>query len=564
MVGRKSATWLLLSALAGLGLAVVEVQLSVFIQLFLHSIGIPIQVDPGVFSLLPRSTSLTGLMGLLVAIGVGRATFQLLVSQSASIAQESISARLRLIALHDLLYSHHNRYVSAAATHTRLGEIFPRTSQFFYHLAQGIPLLLVAGVITLTLFTVSFYSACLSVAGLFFLAGLLWILNSHIRPYANRVPQEQEGLLTGVERVARNWLLVRILRTQNREFAQLSNNILNYASHAIRAQILAASGVFIPQMLGVCLLVGILLVNLTLLHTPAAQLVAFLYLFLRLVQTLSQSAAFLGVAAVLRPNARLTAQYLATFSPETIQRATRLTGEIRSVGGERILASSAGMHTPQARPHTPPAIDVHDLTFRYQANGNPIFQTFHLHVPAGQQLGIVGESGKGKSTLLALILGILPPEAGSVTMGGVSAETYLHTYTDFVGFVGAEPFLIAGTIADNLNYGACRPYTPDEYRDALHRASLLSLIESLPQGLAHLIQENGEGLSAGQKQRLALARALLRQPLLLILDEFTANLDATTEREIVTSLATLKGSCTILLVSHRPEALAYTDVRIEL
>ena len=545
----------MISICAGLGLSLVEIQLSVFIQLFLRTIGIPIQVDPGIFSILPRSTTLVGLMGFLIAIGVGRAAFQLLVTQSASIAQESISARLRLIALHDLLYSHHNRFVSASATHTRLGEIFPRTSQFFYYLAQGLPLLLVAVILTLTLFTISISSACLSLLGLFCIAGLLWLLNSRIRPYADQVPQEQQSLLTGVERVARNWLLVRILRTQPQEFGQLSNNILNYASHAIRAQILAAAGVFIPQMLGICLLVGILLYNLWVLHTPAPQLMAFLYLFLRLVQTLSQSAAFLGVAAVLRPNAQLTAQYLATFSPAELQQATELTRNLRAMGGHREITSPT-FRTQPLRPISPPAIEMRTISFHYKDQVQALFTDFQLHVPAGAQLGIVGESGSGKSTLLGLILGIIPPDAGQVTIGGMPAETYLKTYTDFIGFVGAEPFLLAGTIADNLNYGASQVYTPEMYRDALQRASLLSFIDSLPQGLSYPI--------AGQKQRLALARALLRNPVLLVLDEFTANLDATTECEIVEALSTLKGTCTILLVSHRKEALAYTDIQIEL
>jgi ABC-type multidrug transport system fused ATPase/permease subunit len=121
-----------------------------------------------------------------------------------------------------------------------------------------------------------------------------------------------------------------------------------------------------------------------------------------------------------------------------------------------------------------------------------------------------------------------------------------------------------GSIRDNLNYGTHGQFTPEEYRRALDAASLLKWVDSLPEGMDYFIDENGSGLSAGQKQRLALARALLKKPLLLVLDEVSANLDKDTEAEIAETLGTLKGKTTVLLVSHRPEILVHADRTLNL
>jgi len=553
ILGKKPLLWLCISAGAGIGLSVVEVQLSVFIQLFLQSLGMPMQVDTGAFGLLPTSTSLGGLMVILAVIGISRSMCQLVVMQASSIAQESCSARLRRIALRDLLYSPHHRYVSAADTHTRLGEIFPKTSQFFFHLAQGIPLLVMAGILTLILFTLSVPSALISLGGLGIIGGLLIPLNRAVGHSARKIPHEQAHLLRGVERVTRNWLLVRVFRTHTKEFRILSGNIAQYASHAIRAQFLGATGMAIPQILGIFLLIGLLLLHITVLHTSASQVVAFLYLFLRLVQTLAQAMAYLGAAAVFFPNVRWTHTYLAEFSSAQVEAATTM------------MLDNKGEEIPRSSNHpVAPNVEITDLSFRHASQPNYLFNRFQLSVQAGQQMGIVGASGSGKSTLLALILGVLQGESGSVHVGGIPADAYLKQYTDWIGFVGAEPFLLAGTLAENLSYGASHVYTEKEYAEALAQASLLSFVEGLPEGLSYRIQENGDGLSAGQKQRLSIARALLRKPVLLVLDEVTANLDAKTEQEIVETVASLKGSCTTLWISHRPEALRCADVVLEL
>jgi ATP-binding cassette subfamily B protein len=123
---------------------------------------------------------------------------------------------------------------------------------------------------------------------------------------------------------------------------------------------------------------------------------------------------------------------------------------------------------------------------------------------------------------------------------------------------------VAGTIRENLMYGVIGSRTDDACWEALSQARLRDVVSGLPRGLAHVLPEDGSGLSAGQKQRLCLARALLAQPDVLILDEVSANLDDVTEREIADSLGGLRGRCTMIVVSHRKGILRHADRIVDL
>ncbi len=174
-------------------------------------------------------------------------------------------------------------------------------------------------------------------------------------------------------------------------------------------------------------------------------------------------------------------------------------------------------------------------------------------------MGIVGPNGCGKSTLLAIILGALNPTSGKVLINEANSRKFMNHNSQSIGFVGAEPYLIHGTILENLTYGISRKYLDDEIWQVLRIVRLDEFVKELPDDLGHIIQENGEGLSSGQKQRITIARAFLRKPSLLILDEPTANLDDVSESCICNALYDLKGKCTVIIVSHKPGILKKAD-----
>jgi ABC-type bacteriocin/lantibiotic exporter with double-glycine peptidase domain len=206
-----------------------------------------------------------------------------------------------------------------------------------------------------------------------------------------------------------------------------------------------------------------------------------------------------------------------------------------------------------------PAIELRALGYRYPGASRDALSGITIGVAAGEQMVVVGPSGSGKSTLLAMVLGLAKPARGTVAVDGSEPSEFLRRAGIRVGYVGAEPFLVAGSLEENLRYGLARAVDAEEIGIALRRARLEDVVSRLPDGLGHSIREDGAGLSAGQKQRLCLARAFLNRPHLLVLDEITANLDAATEGEIVESLKELRGRCTTVIVSHRHALLKYAD-----
>ncbi|KQX49423.1 MULTISPECIES: thiol reductant ABC exporter subunit CydD [unclassified Streptomyces] len=205
-------------------------------------------------------------------------------------------------------------------------------------------------------------------------------------------------------------------------------------------------------------------------------------------------------------------------------------------------------------------LELEGVTVRHAGRAEPSLDATTLTVEPGETVALVGPSGAGKSTLLDVVLGFaVPEEGGSVRVGGEDLATLdLEAWRSRIAWVPQRPYLFAGTIAENVRLA--RPDASDEaVRQALRDAGADGFVAGLPQGLDTPLGEDGVGLSAGQRQRLALARAFLADRPLLLLDEPTAALDGETEAGVVDAVRRLAAGRTVLLVVHRPALLAVAD-----
>lgn len=205
------------------------------------------------------------------------------------------------------------------------------------------------------------------------------------------------------------------------------------------------------------------------------------------------------------------------------------------------------------------ALAFEQVTVTYPGRSDDAVADVSFEVAAGETVALVGPSGAGKSTLLNVLLGFVRPAEGRVRIGGADlTELDLEEWRSRIAWVPQRPQLFAGTIADNVRLA--RPDADEAaVRRALGDAGALEFIDALPLGADTVLGEDGAGLSAGQRQRLALARAFLADRPILLLDEPTAALDGATEAEVVAAVRRLAAGRTVLLVVHRPALLGVAD-----
>jgi ABC-type multidrug transport system fused ATPase/permease subunit len=210
-----------------------------------------------------------------------------------------------------------------------------------------------------------------------------------------------------------------------------------------------------------------------------------------------------------------------------------------------------------------PALEFRDVAFAYSASRGPVIDRLSFTVEPGQSVGVVGRSGAGKSTMLALALGLLEPDGGAVSVYGVPASEALQQAR--IGYVSQHPAFLNDTLKRNVAFGIeDRDIDIDRVREALDKAGLGEFTERLADGLETWVGEGGSALSGGQRQRLALARALYLDADLLVLDEFTSALDAETERGVLDALASAMKERTMLIATHEPVVLRVCHRVIEI
>jgi ATP-binding cassette subfamily B protein RaxB len=204
-----------------------------------------------------------------------------------------------------------------------------------------------------------------------------------------------------------------------------------------------------------------------------------------------------------------------------------------------------------------PSIELRQLSFRY-ADGEPyIIKDLDLKIAPGECVALTGASGGGKTTLVKLVLGLLEPTSGEILIGGVKlANLGLSNYREMIGTVMQDDMLFAGSISDNISFFSSNP-NQEQVVQCSRLAAIDIEIMSMPMGYNTLVGDIGTGLSGGQKQRILLARALYKQPQILVLDEATSHLDIWNEQMVNAAIKNLK--LTRIIVAHRPETISMAD-----
>lgn len=257
------------------------------------------------------------------------------------------------------------------------------------------------------------------------------------------------------------------------------------------------------------------------------------------------------------------------LAPEAYLPPRRLAAEFHAAAegveaaGTILDSLPEGQSAPRHRgadpaPARPTPVVIRGLTVTFPGRTAPALDGVSLHLDEGDYLALIGASGSGKSTLVRVLLGLAPAAPGTVEVGGRDLATVdLAAWRRLVAWLPQQPRLFHGTVADNVRFGA--PHADDAAVTRALEEAAAGFVADLPRGIHTPVGEGGVRLSAGERARVALARALVRRAPLLLLDEPTAHLDPLTEMAVLDSLDRLRGSCTILAVAHRAAVAARAD-----
>lgn len=203
---------------------------------------------------------------------------------------------------------------------------------------------------------------------------------------------------------------------------------------------------------------------------------------------------------------------------------------------------------------------IENLVFRYPDGDKDVLKDIQLDVPAGTSVAFVGGSGSGKTTLVDLILGLLTPTSGTISSQGKDIHRDLPGWYQKIGYVPQDPYLGSGSLREAVAFGIAEEHIDnDRVLRCLELAELMPVVETLEEGIDTPIGENGNRLSGGQRQRVGIARAMYRNPSLLIMDEATSALDNETEHKITQTINRISQEITVIIVAHRLSTVRNVD-----
>jgi ABC-type multidrug transport system fused ATPase/permease subunit len=548
-IGRKLFWVMGVSILAGMGLFGIEFAFAHALELFLVALGIAaresVKIPSWFHALLPAGFDLFRLSFVLICIaffGSLRALLQWAQTYLQGLALEGFRYRLRSRIIQWAL---HSESTSSGQIVTYYNDRTSAAASVIANFQTAVLLLVTTALMGFTLMAIAPIPTLIA-------AGMLALSALFMRAIDRKVSEAGAGYSRASAEVSnllvrsiKNLILIQIYGLQRQESERFDKSLAETRDHIVSYNSALGMKSSIPQVVGLVVICVIVFVGNRTGSLPHASIIAYFYLFVRFVQNISE-------LAKVGANTQLNWQQ---------------SKEIWKWWGDHEAAITAShSHSGSAKSDeafsAPLGWELDGVSFAYPGTEKLIIDRKSLQIKPQTLSTLVGASGSGKSTLIHLLLGSLRPTSGAVFLTfGDQRIPLLQARSRLlksVGYVGPESFLIEGTISENLKYGLEHHPSVAEMNHALLKADC-DFVAQLPQGLEHLITEQGHGLSAGQKQRLCLARALLRKPRALILDEATANLDSETELRLLKTFDRLKGEMTIVGITHRQEMLKYSD-----
>lgn len=535
----------------------------IIVFLFILKIAAPSRLPSWIFFDIKTLSPVTVFL-VLILVGVLRAACQISSKQSGHALLELVRARLYMIQGYHMLMMDRQRNVPLSQVNMLTGEYFPKTADYVLYFSDLISHSTLALAFGFGMLFIAWRETLLAMLCLACTALAILRLTKILSRVAAQIPEEKSKIERALVRIYRNWLLIRIMRLKDREYRAYLDSVLAYFKFSQKVFWYQNVSAVLPPLLGVFTLSVVILSSVEYFKTPPVALMAFIYLFARFTQVTVRITEQISAMHRFRVQADESVRLISSLSPAELSAALipehalllfKKREKMQKAGLPDLTEADVPFVT---RSFNAPDVYVCNITFAWPEATRAVFTDFSLHIPGGSRFGITGPNGSGKSTLLGIILGILKPSSGRVLIGNIKSEEYIKSFGP-VGFVGEANYLIYGTIRENLLYGMNGRVTDREIWETLRLVGLENAVRANTGVLDYLIQENGDGLSSGQKQRLALARAFLRRPSLLVLDEASANLDEEAEAELADILKKMAGRCTMIIVSHKPGILRNAD-----
>ena len=480
--------------------------------------------------------TLGSLLVLIVVAAFFKAILLLVAQRQVGYTAAQIATDLRLETLHSMMRSRWRFFLHQPAGRltNALATEAQRSADAYMYGATALTFLVQALVYGTVAVLVSWEATLLGLVGG---SVIIWLSHFLVRVTRKAGKKQTDLMVSLMSHLTDTLQSVKPLKAMAREHLadQLLHHETNRLNKALRRQVLASAGLNSGQdlMFVIVIAFGIYMALGVLSMEFATVLI--------LAVTLGRAFNFIG--KVQKQYQKLAQSESAYWSlMETNRRAQE---ELEHLGGHKEPALESG-------------IVLRDIGFSY--DGNPVISGLDLDIPAHQMTTLVGPSGSGKTTIVDLVIGLLRPDAGEITVDGVSFQQIdIKAWRRMVGYVPQETVLLHDTITHNVTLGDPGT-TQARVEEALKKAGAWGFVSDLPEGIHTVVGERGGRLSGGQRQRIAIARALINEPKLLILDEATSALDAESEAAIIETLRALRDQLTILAITHNSRLSDAADI----